>query len=48
MQKINYSRSQIFIEHLLALATSKTWTRTLHPRPGPSTWTLDSDPGPGP
>ena len=46
MQKINYSRSQIFIEHLLATATSKTWTQTLDPGTGPCTQTLD--PGLGP
>ena len=28
----------------LFLATSKIWTRTLDPYPGP--WTLDSGPGP--
>ena len=30
-------------------ATSKTWTRTLDPDPGPWTWTrtLNLDPGPG-
>ena len=57
MQKINYSRSQIFIEHLLATATSKTWTQTLDPGTGPCTQTLDPglgpwtrtpNPGPGP
>ena len=46
MQKINYSGSQIFIEHLLATAPSKTWTRTLDPGPGPCMRILD--PGLGP
>ena len=30
------------------MATSKTWTRTLDPDPGPGLRTLDPDPGPGP
>ena len=30
------------------MATSKTWTRTLDPDPGPRPWTPDMDPELGP
>ena len=39
-----YSESFFLVYYFWA--TSKTWTRTLDPDPGPGPWTLHPDPGP--